>query len=261
MSEFTTTDGARLGYRVEGNQDGPALLLLQGQANSQRWWDGVRSDFEDRFRTITFDYRGTGATSAPEADWTTRSFAADAAAVLHEAGHSHAHVYGTSMGGRIAQWLAVDRPELVDRLVLGCTTPGGAHAVERDQQVRRSLMNPDPAQRRRALFELMYTDAWTGTPEQSTVLGDPSMTPGATRLHLRVSARHDAWDHLSEIQSRTLILHGDADRFAPVVNADLLEERIPHATKHVLPGARHAYFDEFRDIASPLVVDFLTDSR
>ncbi|WP_243788687.1 alpha/beta fold hydrolase [Saccharopolyspora gloriosae] len=257
MREFTTSDGARISYRVEGNQDGPALLLLQGQANSQRWWDGVRTEFESRFRTITFDYRGTGATSAPEADWTTRSFAADAAAVVREAGYSQAHVYGTSMGGRIAQWLAIDHPELVVRLVLGCTTPGGAHAVERDQQVRRSLMTPDPAERRRVLFELMYTDAWTGAPEQSTVLGDPSMTPGATRLHLRVSSRHDAWDHLPEITAPTLILHGDDDRFAPVVNADLLEQRIPGATKHVLTGARHAYFDEFREESAALVLKFL----
>ncbi|MEU6128047.1 alpha/beta fold hydrolase [Saccharopolyspora sp. NPDC047091] len=256
MPELDFAD-ARLHYRLGGNPDGPALLLLQGQANSQRWWDGVRTDFEDVYRTITFDYRGTGSSTAADADWTTRSFAADAAAVVQAAGFSRAHVYGTSMGGRIAQWLAIDRPELVDRLVLGCTTPGGEHAVERDQQVRRSLLNPDSAERRRALFELMYTDAWTGSPEESTVLGDPTMTAAATRRHLRVSARHDAWDRLPEIAAPTLVLHGDEDLLAPVVNAELLAQRIPDATLHVLPGARHAYFDEFRVAASGLVRDFL----
>ncbi|GAA3357183.1 alpha/beta fold hydrolase [Saccharopolyspora gregorii] len=248
---------ARIDHRLGGNPDGPALLLLQGQANSQRWWDEVRTDFEDTYRTITFDYRGTGDTAAPDADWTTRSFAADAADVLRAAGVARAHVYGTSMGGRIAQWLAIDRPELVDRLVLGCTTPGGEHAVERDQQVRRSLLNPDPAQRRRALFELMYTGAWTGSPEDSTVLGDPTMTAAAARRHLRMSARHDAWDRLPEIQAPTLVLHGDEDLLAPVVNAELLAQRIPGAALHVLPGARHAYFDEFRAEASRSVRDFL----
>ncbi|MFR9728866.1 alpha/beta fold hydrolase [Saccharopolyspora sp. MS10] len=255
---LTTDDGARLDYRVAGPAGAPGLLLLAGQANSQRWWDTARQDFEGRFRTVTFDYRGTGATTAPEGDWSTRSFASDAAAVLRAAGFDRAHVYGTSMGGRVAQWLAIEHPELVDRLVLGCTTPGGAHAVERDQRVRRSLLNPDSGQRRRALFELMYSAAWSGVPERSPVLGDPTMTPAATRLHLRASARHDAWERLPDITAPTLVLHGSDDLLAPVVNAELLAGRIPDATATIFPGARHAYFDELRPEASELVVRFLT---
>jgi 3-oxoadipate enol-lactonase len=81
-------------------------------------------------------------------------------------------------------------------------------------------------------------------------------TPGATTC---ASAQHDAWDVLPRIVAPTLVMHGDADLLNPVVNAPLLAERIPLARLHVIPGARHAYFEEFRDIATPLVRAFLDE--
>ena len=111
-------------YDVVG--DGEPLLLLAGQANSRRWWDPVRADFAARHRTVALDALGTGASAAPDgAEYSTRQFAADAVAVLDAAGIDRAHVYGTSMGGKVAQWLAVDHPDRIGALALGCTTPGG----------------------------------------------------------------------------------------------------------------------------------------
>ncbi|RCV47138.1 alpha/beta fold hydrolase, partial [Marinitenerispora sediminis] len=75
--------------------------------------------------------------------YSTPLFAEDAVAVLDELGVERADVYGTSMGGRTAQWIAVRHPARVRRLVLGCTSPGGPHAVERTMAVRRSLAGPD----------------------------------------------------------------------------------------------------------------------
>ncbi|MGN6598319.1 MAG: alpha/beta fold hydrolase, partial [Actinomycetes bacterium] len=89
------------------------MLLLAGQANSHHWWDGLREDFEDRYRVVTLDQRGTGSSLGPVGDWTTRLFAADAASVLEELlglDDAPAHVYGTSMGGRVGQHLAADYP-------------------------------------------------------------------------------------------------------------------------------------------------------
>ena len=120
-----------LAIQVLGNELAPALLLLPGQANSHRWWDGLREPFADRYRTITFDYRGTGDSPSSPGPWSTASFADDAAAVLDELGVERAAVYGTSMGGRVAQMLAINHPERVRALVLACTTPGGEHAIER----------------------------------------------------------------------------------------------------------------------------------
>lgn len=245
---------ADLAIQVLGNELAPALLLLPGQANSHRWWDGLREPFADRFRTITFDYRGTGESESSGGEWSTASFAEDAVAVLDELGIERAAVYGTSMGGRVAQMLAINHPERVRALVLACTTPGGKHAIERGQDVRRLLAEPDRAKRRAALLDLMYTPAWSG---ESNLLGDPALTAEAARRHLRVSAGHDAWAGLPRIAVPTLILHGSDDRMAPVENAALLGDRIPGARVRITAGGRHGFFDEFAESVSREVLDFL----
>jgi pimeloyl-ACP methyl ester carboxylesterase len=113
----TTRDGTRLAHQVDGPDDGPPLLLLPGQANSHHWWDRIRQEYAATYRTITFDYRGTGHSHAPPGTlvtgqvWSTRLFAADAAAVLDHLGHDTVKVYGTSLGGRVAQMLAIHHPE------------------------------------------------------------------------------------------------------------------------------------------------------
>ncbi len=208
---------------------------------------------------VTFDYRGTGDTggASDEPEWTTSSFADDAVAVLEELGIERAHVYGTSMGGRVAQMLAAEHPARVDRLVLACSSPGGPRASERTQAVRRSLADPDPAVRRRRLLSLMYTDERLARSTCSHLLGDPQMTPDATRRHLRVSNQHDAWDLLPHVSAPTLVLHGTDDEMVPVSNAELIAGRIPDATVWLRQRGRHGFFEEFADEVSPLVSGFL----
>ncbi|MFD5319543.1 alpha/beta fold hydrolase [Streptomyces sp. NPDC127098] len=251
-------DGVAVAYQVGGVAGGDPLVLLAGQSNNHHWWDGVREDFEGRFRTITLDYRGTGASDKPDEPYTTRGFAGDVVAVLDALGVARAHVYGTSMGGRVAQWLAADHPERVGALVLGCTSPGGAHGHERSAEVRRALAQRDQRAAGRALLELMYTPEWLAThrgPFQT--VGDPAMPAFARRRHFAASAGHDAWDALPAIAAPTLVVHGTDDLFNPTANAPLLGSRIPDAKVELIPGARHAYFEEFRSVAGPLVSDFL----
>jgi len=211
--------------------------------------------FATRFTTIVTDHRGTGSSDKPESPYSTELFASDCVAILDDAGVGEAHVYGTSMGGRIAQWLAASHGDRVDRLVLGCTSPGGPHAIERSAEVRRSLAQADPMKARRALEDLMYTPAYKGP---FSTLGDPAMPPYARKLHLFASAEHDAWDVLPSITAPTLVVHGTDDIFNPTANAPLITSRIPGARMHLVEGARHGYFEEFRDTATPLVMDFLS---
>lgn len=249
-------DGTALACQQQGH--GPPLVLLAGQANNHHWWDAVRTDFHATHSTITLDYRGTGASDKPHGEYSTRQFADDVVAVLDELGLERADVYGTSMGGRVAQWVAAGHPHRVRRLVLGCTSPGGTHAVERDASVRRALAQPDPDAVRQALLDLMYSPAWrAGHPGPYTTLGDAGMPPHARRGHLLASNQHDAWDALPAVTAPTLILHGDQDRLAPVDNLRLLAARIPDARTHVFAEARHAYFEEFRTAASAIVTAFL----
>lgn len=259
MTGFASaSDGARIAYQVEG--DGPPLLLLAGQSNSHHWWDGVREDFHAVRSTVSFDYRGTGESDKPDAPYSIDLFVQDAVAVLDELGIPDADVYGTSMGGRTAQVLAAKHPRRVRRLILGCTSPGGPQAIERSNDVRRALAQPDRAAAARVLAELMYTPEWLSThpgPHQTT--GDPRMPDYARGRHLVASSRHDAWDLLPLIEAETLVLHGTEDRFNPTENAQLIAGRIPRAGIELIEGARHAYFEEFRAVAGPAAIRFLTN--
>lgn len=161
------------------------------------------------------------------------------------------------MGGRVAQQLAARVPDRVERLVLACTSPGGPHAQERAADVRRALAHRDPAHRRQTLRELFYTDAWPHRPEDSRLFGDRTMTAEETRAHLRVSARHDAWELLPAIAPPTLVLHGTDDRMVPTANAPLIAERVPHARLHLVEGGRHGFFEEQATEVTPLVRRFL----
>ncbi|MBR7825220.1 alpha/beta fold hydrolase [Actinospica sp. MGRD01-02] len=249
-------DGTHIAYQVNG--DGPPLLLLAGQANNHHWCDGVRDDFAGVRTTITLDYRGTGDSDKPDAPYSIEIFAQDALAVLDHLGIESADLYGTSMGGRTAQVIAGRFPQRVRKLILGCTSPGGAHGIERSDAVRRSLAQLDRNAARQALAELMYTPAWLAEhPGPHQTMGDLDMPDHARRHHLRASAGHDAWDLLPAIRSQTLVLHGADDVFNPAANAPLITGRIPDARLLMVEGARHAYFEEFRSVAGPLALDFL----
>ncbi|KAJ3021876.1 hypothetical protein HKX48_007556 [Thoreauomyces humboldtii] len=156
------------------------------------------------------------------------------------------------MGGRVAQLLAARNPDLVDRLVLACTSPGGPHAKERSPALRRKVALGGNT----ALRELFYTDAWAG--KNSLLLGDPSMSPEEKTAHLRASNRHNAWDFLPLIKARTLVMHGDNDLMVPTSNAAIMADRIPNAILYLHQG-RHGFFDEFADEVQPLLDEFLVD--
>ncbi|WP_350269892.1 alpha/beta hydrolase [Brevibacterium sp. CBA3109] len=253
-----TRDGFPLTIQVSGPPEAPALLLLQGQSNSHEWWDELRSDFEPQFRTVTFDYRGTGGSRGELTELSTASFAADAVEVLDHMGITRAAVYGTSMGGRIAQMLALNFPDRVSALALGCTTPGGPNSVKRPREVGQSLARLRGREHTQYLFSLFYTPSWTVAPRYSKLLGDDTMTTQESAAHLRISAGHNAWDRLPQITAPTLIVHGDDDLMNPVENARLLHERIPGSRILICPSGRHGFFEEFAEVVNPEIIGFLS---
>jgi 3-oxoadipate enol-lactonase len=257
MGRARAADGAWIAFDVAGDGGDP-VVLLSGQANSRHWWDPVRADFAREHVTIAVDALGTGESDAPrDAEYSTRRFAADVVAVLDDLGLERVHLYGTSMGGKVALWVALDRPDRVAALVLGCTSPGGAGGRVAAPEVLARLAGP-PAAAREALIDLMYTPAYRRShPGPYSVLGDDSMTPSARRGHRRASAEHDAWAQLDRIVAPTLVLQGTDDLFCPPENATAIAGRIGGAELRVIDGARHAYFDEFRVTAGEAVLRFI----
>jgi 3-oxoadipate enol-lactonase len=159
-ADIVRSDGARLHIEISGLATNPVLVLLQGQSSSSEWWSGLRGRFNGRFRTVTMDYRGTGQTIDPGGELSTQLLGDDVLAVLDALNLPSAHVYGTSMGGRVAQIAAAKNPGRIASLVLAATSPGGAQAIEPTAAVRRELASTDQPARIAALIRLFYTPAW-----------------------------------------------------------------------------------------------------
>ena len=122
MSYARSADGCRIHYRVSGRASAPPLLMIQGLGMDKHGWDIQRFVFSMRYRVIALDNRGAGRSDKPTGDYDLGQMAADAVAVLDDVGVDRAHVVGASMGGAIAQFLAVLWPERVRSLTLVCTS-------------------------------------------------------------------------------------------------------------------------------------------
>lgn len=242
-------DGASLAWSVTGTGD--PLLLISGQGVDSSAWDAVLPVFSARHQVITFDHRGTGASSAGgEQGYTTRSFARDARAVLDAAGVGQAHVYGHSMGGRVAQWLALDAPERVGALILGATTGGDTRGFPRTPAATADLASADPERLARLFFE------GPGLRDDAKAFFAPGTARRQRRLHFQASRAHDTWDQVSGITAPTLVLHGSDDALTPPANGERLAELIPRAQLRILTGARHGYYLEHQS-ASAAALEFL----
>jgi pimeloyl-ACP methyl ester carboxylesterase len=265
QSGFADANGARLYYEVYG--EGEPLLLIMGLGANHLSWAAQVPVYAREFQVIVFDNRGTGQSDFPEGvDYTIPLLADDAAALLDALGVDAAHVYGVSMGGMIAQEMALRHPEKVRSLILGATSPGGPHAVPPDTQVLRALIDQGAAIDRvvsPALLEVLFSPAYLAghvseLREKFQRLADyPATSPEAYAAQLRAAARHDTYDRLPDIAAPTLVLHGTDDPLLPVGNARILAERIPGAKLVLLEGARHAYLLEKQAEADTAVLDFL----
>lgn len=264
MPSFVAPDGVTIGYETAGPPAGEPLLLVAGQGSDRHMWDPVVDTFAARYRTIRWDHRGTGASDKPEAPpYSIEGFAADAIALLDHLGVTRAHAYGISMGGRICQRLAIDWPQRLGAVVLGCTTPGNTGGVRRSAEVDAQMANrPTDIDGRIAWFaSMLVSPEWAAAnpgylAELRARYADP-IPVHAQKLHYAASEAHEAWDQLPRITAPALVLHGDADQINVTANAPLLAGRIPAAELHLIAGGRHGFFVEFADEAGAAVLDFL----
>jgi 3-oxoadipate enol-lactonase len=192
--------------------------------------------------------------------------AGDVVAVLDRAGLARAHLMGASLGGMVAQELAIEHAERVDRLVLACTTPGWPYAYPMPAPSTRLMtatrtQAPEVALRRHVENSL----------SAGTVARRPELVERLVRHQRGRPVRPDSFAALAaagggysgglrqqRIQARTLVLHGDADRVVDPRNSALLAQRIPGARQLTLPGLGHLFFWEDPAAVVAAVTDFLT---
>ncbi|MGH3071810.1 MAG: alpha/beta fold hydrolase [Gaiellaceae bacterium] len=235
---------------------GAPLLLIHGLGYARWGWEPVVEPLARSFDVILFDNRGIGESDAPPGPYTVAGLAADALGVLDEAGIERAHVLGTSLGGMVAQELALAEPDRVEKLVLACTTPGGAGAFPLPERTVRLMTNG-------ATLREFVENALAPQPDAEIVeriLRHREATAQpfeAWSAQAAAGGAFDAFDRVGRIAAPTLVLHGTEDGVVDPRNSSLLAERIPGARLELFPGGGHLFFWEQPDRFVALVAGFL----
>jgi 3-oxoadipate enol-lactonase len=258
----TTNEDVTLWFAAQGEGE-PPLLLIQGLGYTADLWFRVLPGLSQPRRTIRFDNRGVGRSSVPPTPWTIEEMADDAVNVLDAVGVERAHVFGVSMGGLIAQEIAWRHPNRVASLILGCTHPGGHHAVRMDPAAATMLMDRTPRSAREAI-EASVPFLYAETTSRDDIDGDIA---ARMRHALRATAYWGQLDamrqhrgmapRLPEITARTLVLHGTADKLVQPGNAELIAAAIPKAQLQWIEGAGHLFWTDEPELTVSLINDFL----
>ncbi len=259
-------NGISLHHEVHGREDGPWVLNIGGSGGDLRQTLPERSPLNRELRVLSYDQRGLGRTDKPDHVHEMSHYSDDAAALIREVVGGPCHVIGTSFGGMVALNLALDHPDVVDRMAVVCTSPGGDHAsypletlagLDPDERfgTRMGLMDdrwdPDadePIPGLGAIYDVLVRQAADAEPDAETAAG------AARQLDAR--SRHDVVDRLGEIRRPTLVCAGRHDRTAPLANSELIARAIPGARLEVFDGGHLLMFQDRR--VFPTIVEFLT---
>ena len=257
----------QLYYEMRGQ--GEPLVLIMGLGANTHGWDMQIPTFSREFQVVAFDNRGSGRSDTPPTRYTIRLFAEDTAGLMDALSIASAHVYGQSMGGLIAQELALSYPQRVQTLVLGSTSCGGRQAVAALPEhlvLMASLNTLSPEEAAEKGLPLMYSDEFIARKRQELIawsLAEAELRPPPDAFGRQVQAavRHKAYDRLPQIRCPTLIISGSEDKIVPAENSRILAERIPNAELVVLPKAGHGYLVECAEESNAIVLDFLRRHR
>jgi 3-oxoadipate enol-lactonase len=253
--------GLTLEYAVRGS--GETVLLIAGLGRDRRMWD-AQAPLAERFRVVAFDNRGVGGSARPAGPYTAAMLADDAAGLLDVLGVERAHVVGASLGGLIAQELALSRPERVARLALLCTHPGIPLVVPCAPQVVSALVpepGSDPFERLLAALRLAYgsrhweahsAEIAADARERLSALIAPEFWWAQAAAGGSFSWRGRA------LSAPTLVMTGDEDRIVPAVNSRTLAGLIRGAELAVVAGGGHYFFAERPEIVNRALARFLS---
>ncbi len=255
----------------EAHGEGFPLLMIMGLGANLDWWDPrLVAALSERFRTIVFDNRGTGRTTSSEKEFTIPRFAEDAAGLMDALGVAKAHVLGISMGGMIAQELALNHPERVTQLVLCSTNCGRTKSIPASSNTLGLLLRagsaPSPEGIARGTVPLCFTpdfveahqdgvDAWV-----RQVVKFPT-SPDSFLRQARAIADFDTYDRLRGIRIPTLVLHGRQDILIPPENASVLAEAIPGATLRIFEGSAHGLAEDMEKAIGAITAFLLPGGR
>lgn len=255
--------------------EGEPLVLISGTGSSGEHWKIFQiPDLSKHFRVMTWDHRGTGRSDKPDIHYSTRMFAQDCVNLMRTLGIERAHIMGHSMGGRVAQWVAIDHPKCIGSLILSGTGPGTA---DDDQYYERGVPYETLIELLEKGFERYMLEHWGSEfmfpPEfvrknpqavkrfQEGHLNHP--TPLNTYLrHVIARQEHETRHLLHKIDCPTLVVCGGGDRVASgtgnhVRSSEALAQGIKGAQLVLVEGGNHGYLRQMPEKANAIYIEFL----
>jgi 3-oxoadipate enol-lactonase len=249
---FVTVGDIRMYKEIRGV--GPRLLYISGTGGDlRRSPNALDSPLPRHFEVLGYDQRGLGQTDRPDIPYTMAEYAADAAGLLDAVGWDRCYVMGVSFGGMVAQEFAIRYPQQVERLVLACTSSGGAGGASYPLHELTGLSMQDWAKRVVELNDTRRDAAWQAAhPQEFQVLVDETLAgikvgvnePGrAVGARRQIEARmgHDTYDRLPTLRMPVFICNGRYDGIAPVSNQEAMRRQIPSARLELFEGG-HLFF-------------------
>ena len=258
METFTTDDGCRIAWRFDGAQDAPVLLLSNSLGTTSAMWAPQMAAFTAGFRVLRYDGRGHGASSSPHGDYTLERLGRDAVQLLDSLGLEQVAFCGLSLGGMVGQWLGLNAPERIGRLILANTSsymgpPSGWES--RIATVRAQGMRPIAE----ASVSRWFTPAFvaSGAPAIGAIVDDLLATDPAGYAGCCAAIRDmDLRPSVSGIALPALVIGGAHDPATPVAHSEALQAAIAGAHLALLPAA-HLSSIECPEAFNEAALDFL----
>ena len=266
---FVTVNGHRLAYdEVSPPNPKGTILLLTGLAAKRLGWYKQLPVFGQTYRTIAIDHRDVGDSDETPEPYTTADQANDAAALLDTLGIKRAYVIGISMGGFVALRLTIQRPDLVEKLVLTSTSAGGATHTNPGPEILALLMQPRDGVEigelsKRTYATIMAPGYCESHPDEWEHIGEVAryrpQSAEAYGRQLQACLGHDVAERLGEIHVPTLVIHGDYDPLVPYPNGQYLAAHIPGAKFITYTNTGHIPIIERADDYNRDVLTFLAE--
>jgi pimeloyl-ACP methyl ester carboxylesterase len=240
-------------FHYERGGSGEPLLLIQGMSGTHvAWGRPFREVLEESFDVVAFDNRGIGLSGPVEGPFTIVEMAEDTAGLMEELGLESAHVAGISMGGMIAQELALAEPGRLRSLTLGCTYCGGPGAQlmpqENVEKLAAGMMSGDRDKAIRASYEVNLSPAFRADEDAYAAFHEMAISVPARKATIELQAQaifgHDTSGRLGEISTPTLIVHGTEDGVLPFPNGELIASLMPGARFERLEDVGHMFWWE-----------------
>ncbi|HET8565779.1 MAG TPA: alpha/beta hydrolase [Solirubrobacterales bacterium] len=247
---------------VERSGSGDPLLLIQGMSGTHvSWGEPFLAPLREQFEVIAFDNRGIGLSGPVDGPFTIKEMAEDTAALLGELGLESVHVVGISMGGMIAQELALAHPDRLRSLTLGCTYCGGSGSQLMPEENARKLLggmsSGDRDKAIRAAYEVNLSPAFRAEESRYAAFHEMATTVPAAKetIELQVQAifGHDTSGRIGEIATPALVVHGTADGVLPYANGELISSLMPSARLETLEGVGHMFWWEQPEVSASLI--------